>query len=183
MSFSNLVWIDLEMSGLNIESDVILEIAALVTNSNLDVIAPGVSYVVYQSDEILKNMSDWCIKYHTKSGLVKAVQDSKISVKEAESKVLDFLKQYTKKSISPLCGNSVWQDKNFIRKYMPELYDFLHYKIIDTSSIKEVINRWYSSSSKSNFVKPDNHRALEDIIYSVEELKHYKTYFFLPPLS
>jgi len=183
MGLSNLVWIDLEMSGLNLESDVILEIAALVTNSNLDIIAPGVSYVIHQDDNILKNMSDWCVKYHTRSGLVQAVQESKITVQQAELKILEFLKQYTRTSESPLCGNSVWQDKNFIRKYMPELDRFLHYKIIDTSSIKEVINRWYPESQKSNFIKPDNHRALEDITYSVEELRHYRTYFFLPPLS
>lgn len=183
MSLSNLVWIDLEMTGLNVDKDVILEIAAIVTNNDLEILSPGLSYVIHQSDITLESMSDWCLKYHTRSGLVEAVKESKISLEEAEKNILDFLNQYTRKSISPLCGNSVWQDKNFIRKYMPNLYDFLHYKIIDVSSIKEIINRSYPESSKSNFIKPDNHRALEDITYSIEELKHYKTYFFLPPLS
>lgn len=182
MNLSNLVWIDLEMTGLNFEKDVILEIAALITNNNLDIVAPGISYVIHQDEHILKNMSDWCIKYHTRSGLVKEAQESKFTLEEVELKVLEFLKQYTQAFESPLCGNSVWQDKNFIRKYMPKLNKFLNYKIIDTTSIKELINRWYPESSKSNFTKPDNHRALEDITYSVEELRHYKTYFFLPPL-
>lgn len=179
----NLVWIDLEMTGLDIKKDVILEIATLVTNNELDILAKGPALVINQKNEILEQMSSWCIKHHTASGLVEAVKQSTITIEEAELKTLDFLKEYTVPEVSVLCGNSVWQDRNFIRKYMKNLDEFLNYRIIDVSSIKELVNRWYPNSSKSNFVKPDGHRALEDIIYSVEELKHYRTYFFLPPLE
>lgn len=177
---NNLVWIDLEMTGLDLEVDVILEIATIITNNNLDIIATGPSYVIHQDDEILANMSQWCIKHHTRSGLVKAVQESTITLEQANRGTLEFLKKYSQPGESPICGNSVWQDRAFLSKYMPEIDEFLHYRIIDVSSIKEAVYRWYPESSKTDFKKPDNHRALEDITYSIEELKHYRTYFFLP---
>lgn len=179
---SVLVWIDLEMTGLNPQEHVILEIATIVTNNNLDIIGYGPAYAIFQNDEELLKMDDWVLKAHTASGLLQAVKESNVILEQAQAETLNFLKNYTIEGKAPLCGNSVWQDRRFIRKYMPELDNFLNYRIIDVSSIKEVVTRWYPDSIRSKFVKPENHRALEDIIYSIEELRHYRTYFFLPNL-
>ena len=175
---SNLVWIDLEMTGLNPAQDTMLEIATLVTTNNLELVAEGPSFVIYQDEPTLNLMDDWNWKHHTASGLVDAVRKSTITLEMAEEQTLAFLAQYAHKNLSPLCGNSVWQDAIFLRKYMPRISDFLNYRIIDVSSIKEAIKRWYPNSDHSNFVKTENHRAMEDIIQSVEELAHYRTYFF-----
>lgn len=175
---SALVWIDLEMTGLNPEHDTILEIATVVTTNNLELIAQGPSFVIHQPDELLAQMDAWNQEHHTKSGLVKAVQQSTVSLKEAEVATLAFLQTYAHKNFSPLCGNSVWQDRIFLKRHMPSINEFLNYRIIDVSSIKEVIKRWYPESPFEHFVKVENHRALEDILQSVEELKHYRTYFF-----
>lgn len=177
---SRLVWIDLEMTGLNPDEDKILEIATLVTNNSLDVIGTGPTYVIYQSDHILSMMDDWNVRTHTYSGLIDAVKQSQITIEQAEEGTLNFLQQFTVTGISPLCGNSVWQDRFFLKKFMPRLESFLNYRIVDVSSIKEIIIRWYPKSKYVKFEKPENHRALEDIMYSIEELRHYRTYFFLP---
>lgn len=177
---SNLVWIDLEMTGLNIETEVILEIATIITNNSLEIISNGPNFAIHQPDEALDSMSDWCKKAHTASGLIQAVKNSKITVTQAQEETLEFIKNYSKENESPLCGNSIWNDRAFLKKYMPTIDGYLNYRMIDVSSIKEVINRWYPESKKAHFPKPDNHRAAEDIFYSIEELKHYKTYFFFP---
>lgn len=176
---SNLVWIDCEMTGLNPETDTILEIATIVTNNDLEIIAEGPNLVIHHSDEILNRMDDWNTTQHTSSGLVKEVKESTITIEQAEEQTIAFLKTYTRKHMSPLCGNSVWQDRLFIQRYMPHLDDFLHYRIIDVSSIKEVVRRWYLGNPHGKFLKPENHRAHEDILYSVAELRHYRTYFFV----
>jgi oligoribonuclease len=175
---SALVWIDLEMTGLNPEHDTILEIATVVTTNTLELIAQGPSFVIHQPDELLAKMDSWNTEHHTKSGLVDAVRKSTISLKEAEAATLTFLEKYAHKNFSPLCGNSVWQDRFFLKRHMPSIDRFLNYRIIDVSSIKEVIKRWYPYSPYEHFVKVENHRALEDILQSIEELKHYQTYFF-----
>ena len=174
----SLVWIDLEMSGLNIETDVILEIATVITDDNLNVIATGPSLVIHQSDNILNNMDTWCTQSHQESGLSNEVKKSIISTQEAENRTIDFIREYCSPNTAILCGNSVWQDRLFLRKYMPRIIDYLHYRLIDVSSIKELISRWYRYDKKKTFIKAESHRALTDIIESIEELKYYKDYFF-----
>lgn len=176
---SSLVWIDLEMTGLSLEKDVILEIATVITDNNLNIIACGPSIVINQSNILLDSMDQWNLEQHTKSGLFTEVQASSISVNDAQQMTLDFLKQYCEKNTAPLCGNTVWQDRLFLHKYMPLIDNYLHYRIIDVSSIKELIRRWYGKNPENMFIKPENHRACEDIKYSIEELKFYKNKFFL----
>lgn len=175
---TNLVWIDLEMTGLDISRDTILEIATIITDNQLNVLAEGPSHVIHHTEETLAIMDAWNQKHHGQSGLINAVRASEMSMIAAEDAALIFIQAYCKKNTAPLCGNSVWQDRIFLRKYMPRLEEYLHYRIIDTSSIKEVVKRWYPESPHANFVKAENHRALEDIVQSIEELKHYRAYFF-----
>ena len=175
-----LIWIDLEMSGLELPQDVILEAAVIITNNQLDVLAEGPLLVIHYPDEVLDNMNDWCKKQHGLSGLTQAVKDSTITLEQAQARLIDFLKPYISLGQGVLCGNSVWQDKAFIRAHMPELDALLHYKIIDVSSIKEVILRWYPKNPLIEFKKQDLHRALPDIRESIEELAHYRKHFFVP---
>lgn len=179
ISEKNLVWLDLEMTGLNPQSDTILEIATVITDSELIFIAQGPNLVIQQSAEILKAMDQWNQHHHEKSGLIAAVQQSIISLNQAEEHVLAFLKEYCVEGLSPLCGNSIYQDKAFIRRLMPELNAFLHYRLIDVSTIKEVVKRWYPNDPKVRYEKKEVHRALEDVYAAIEELKHYRTYFFI----
>lgn len=173
-----LVWIDLEMTGLNIETDTILEIASIVTDNNLNIIAYGPTLVIKHTKEQLKQMDEWNTKHHGLSGLTQKAIDSIITLENATDTTFKFLKEYTQKNGSPLCGNSVWQDRLFLKKYMPEIEQYLNYRIIDVSSIKEVIHRWYPTNKERKFIKPQNHRAHEDICYSIEELKYYQKMFF-----
>ena len=175
---SNLVWIDLEMTGLNPSQDTILEIATMVTNNELDILGLGPSLVIHQDEQALAVMDEWNRNHHGRSGLIDAVRASVVTLQEAEEKTIAFIAQHCPKNTAPLCGNSVWQDRIFLRKYMPRVDDFLHYRIIDVSSVKETIKRWYPKSPYETFVKAENHRAHEDIIQSIEELKHYQAYFF-----
>lgn len=177
-SDSNLVWLDLEMTGLDISKDVIIEIAVLITDNNANVIAQGPDLAIYQSDEILDTMDDWNKKQHRKSGLVERVKNSKIDIFEAEDQVLEFISQYVNFQKSPLCGNTIYQDRIFLRKYMPRLENFLYYRLIDVSTIKELVRRWYPKDPKAKFDKEGKHRAMEDILGSIEELNYYKKYFF-----
>lgn len=173
-----LVWIDLEMTGLNIETDTILEISSIITDNNLNIIAYGPTLVVNHSKEQLDKMDDWNTKHHGQSGLIASAIVSTISLEKAEELTFNFLKEYIQKNGSPLCGNSIWQDRLFLKKYMPKIEQYLNYRIIDVSSIKEVIYRWYPKSKGKKFIKPENHRAYEDICYSIEELKYYHKNFF-----
>lgn len=175
---SNLVWIDLEMTGLDISRDTILEIATVITTNDLDLIAQGPTFAIHHDDTILSYMDDWNTKHHTASGLVDSVRNSTITMELAQEQTLAFIAEYAQQNLSPLCGNSVWQDRIFLKKYMPRIDDFLNYRIIDVSSVKEVIKRWFPQSPYTNFVKTENHRASEDILQSIEELAHYRTYFF-----
>jgi len=174
-----LIWIDLEMSGLDLPKDVILEIAVIVTNNQLHILAEGPSLVIHQPDEILETMNEWCQKQHRLSGLTKEVQNSSTSLEQAEQRLLEFLEPYISQGQGVICGNSVWQDKAFIQAYMPKLDHLLHYKIIDVSSIKEVVLRWYPKNPLIEFKKKDTHRALGDIRESIEELKYYRKHFFI----
>ena len=174
-----LVWIDLEMSGLEVQTDVILEIATIITNGNLEVIAHGPHLVINQPDLILETMNDWCKRQHGLSGLTKAVQESNITLQEAEEQTLEFVKLFCKPNTARLCGNSVWQDRIFLQKYMPTFLNYCNYRLIDVSSIKEVVKRWYPTNEAIYFAKSDSHRALDDIQASIDELKHYRAHFFI----
>jgi oligoribonuclease len=173
---SNLAWIDLEMTGLSPESDVILEIASIITDSDLNILGEGPSLVIYHSDSELEKMSEWVRLTHESSGLIEKVLKSKISTEQAEQQTLDFIKGYCVASLTPLCGNSIWNDRNFLAKSMPELNNYFNYRNIDVSTIKELVKRWYGSESE--FKKKKVHRALDDIRESIDELKYYRKNFF-----
>ncbi len=176
----HLVWMDLEMTGLNVEIDVILEIATIITDNQLNIIAEGPALIIHQPQAALDLMDDWVRNQHTKTGLINAVEKSSMTSVVAQEETLDFIKEYCPPKDGILCGNSVWQDRNFLRKYMPRISDYLHYRIIDVSSVKELAQRWYPDSLFTKFEKPDNHRALEDVHSSIKELAHYRKYFFIP---
>ena len=173
-----LVWIDMEMSGLDPETCQILEIATLVTNADLDVIAEGPDIVVHQPDEVLDAMDEWCTEHHGASGLTAAVKASDISVAQAEARTLEFLAEHTSAGASPLCGNSIYQDRRFISRYMPALDSYLHYRLVDVSSIKELSRRWYPGTVPPP--KRESHRALDDIRESIAELRFYREKLFVP---
>lgn len=175
-----LVWIDLEMSGLELEECRILEIATIVTDSQLEVIAEGPELVIHQPDEVLDAMDEWNTTHHGASGLTKAVKESSISIADAEAQTLAFIKEHCNQLEAPLCGNSVWQDRRFLGRYMSELEAYLHYRIIDVSSIKEVVRRWYPTEVRPPD-KGQSHRALDDIRESIEELRYYRRAVFSPP--
>ncbi|MFB6372647.1 MAG: oligoribonuclease [Bradymonadaceae bacterium] len=175
---SNLVWIDLEMSGLDPDNDVILEIATIVTGPDLEIVAEGPSLVIHQSDEILEGMDEWNTKHHGESGLTERVRASEIDTEEAETRTLEFLREYVEPESAPLCGNSIGQDRRFLYRYMPDLSDFLHYRNIDVSSIKELVARWYDDVDPPQ--KETRHRALDDIRESIEELRYYRNQVFKP---
>lgn len=173
----NLVWIDLEMTGLDPETDRIIEIATIVTDADLNILAEGPVIAVHQPDEVLAQMDEWCTKTHGESGLTKRVKESKISESEAEQQTIAFLAQYVDKGISPICGNSIGQDRRFLVKYMKELEAFFHYRNLDVSTVKELARRWRPDVA-SSFYKKGVHLALDDIRESIDELKHYREHFF-----
>lgn len=173
-----LIWIDLEMTGLNPEIDVILEIATIITDNNLNILDQGPSLIIHQPESALALMDQWVRNVHSKSGLTDAVQKSSVTLQDAEEQTLEFISQYCQPQTGTLAGNSVWQDRNFLIKYMPNLTNYLHYRLVDVSSIKEVVQRWYPGNPNAKFKKPDNHRALQDIQESIKELAHYRKHFF-----
>lgn len=171
-----LVWIDMEMSGLDPESCRILEIATIVTDGDLNIVAEGPDLVVHQPPQVLEAMDEWCTRHHGESGLTAQVQASTIDDAEAERQTLEFLAQWTRAGASPLCGNSIYQDRRFIVRYMPKLDEFLHYRLVDVSSIKELSRRWYPEIKPP--AKQETHRALDDIRESIEELRFYRGQLF-----
>lgn len=176
-----LVWIDLEMTGLDPERDQIIEIATLVTDSELSLVAEGPELAVHVSDELLAGMDEWNTSHHGASGLTERVRASDVSCAEAEARTLDFLHEYVAPGTAPLCGNSVWQDRRFISRYMPSLDEYLHYRLIDVSTLKELARRWHPEVA-GGVVKTNAHTALSDIRESVDELRHYReTFLRLPP--
>jgi oligoribonuclease len=174
---SNLVWMDLEMTGLDPERDVILEMATIVTDGDLNVIAEGPVVAVAQSEATLAAMDDWNTKHHTASGLVQRVRTEGISTTEAEAVTLAFIERHVEKGQAPLCGNTIWQDRRFLARYMPTLEGFLHYRMIDVSTVKELARRW-SPDLLNGFSKQSQHLALADIRESIAELAYYRSRFF-----
>jgi oligoribonuclease len=169
----NLVWIDMEMTGLDPETCVVLEIATIVTDAQLNVLAEGPVIAVSQPDDVLDNMDEWCIKTHGASGLTERCRKSTISEADAEAMTIEFLKDYVDAGKSPLCGNTIGQD----RRFMPTLEEYFHYRSIDVSTIKELTKRWQPSALEG-FKKKGVHLALDDIRESIEELKFYRQQVF-----
>ncbi|MEQ9726362.1 MULTISPECIES: oligoribonuclease [unclassified Pseudomonas] len=169
----NLIWIDLEMTGLDPETDVIIEMATIVTDTELNVLAEGPVIAVHQSDERLAAMDEWNTRTHGDSGLTQRVRDSQISQAEAEAQTIAFLEKWVPKGKSPICGNSIGQDRRFLYKYMPALEAYFHYRYLDVSTLKILAERW-APGIKEGFVKTGTHQALDDIRESIAELKYYR---------
>lgn len=173
----NLIWIDLEMTGLDPDNDLIIEIATVVTDKNLQILAEGPVMAVHQSDAALAAMDDWNQQHHGQSGLIQRVKDSKIDAAEAEARTLEFLQLWVPANTSPICGNSICQDRRFLYRYMPKLEAYFHYRNLDVSTVKELAARW-APQLKDGFNKQASHKALDDIIESIEELQYYRETFF-----
>ena len=177
-SKKRLVWIDCEMTGLDPTHDVLLEIATIVTDYDLEIVARGPVFAIRQSEARLEKMDAWNRRTHKKSGLLDRLRTEGVSVAEAEHETLKFVRRYCYAHTAPLCGNSIGQDKRFLARYMPQLTDFLHYKVVDVSSIKVLVKEWYGGKYESP-KKQELHRALADIEESIEELRYYRENVFV----
>lgn len=173
---TNLIWIDLEMTGLVPEEDVIIEIATIVTDKELNVLAEGPNLAIHQPDDILDKMDEWNTRHHGASGLTARVKESKISTADAEKQTIDFLAKWVPESASPMCGNTICQDRRFLARLMPTLEAYFHYRHIDVSTLKELARHW-APGVMDGFVKKGSHLALDDIQESIEELKYYRQHF------
>ncbi|KAL7750258.1 Phosphatidylinositol 3,4,5-trisphosphate-dependent Rac exchanger 2 protein [Sorochytrium milnesiophthora] len=182
-----LVWIDCEMTGLDLTKDVIIEIACIITNGSLSKSVEGPNLIVHQPPEVMDAMGSWCAEHHAASGLTAAVLASTVSMQDAESQILGFIQQHVPTArTGVLAGNSVHADKRFLEKDMPRITDYLHYRIVDVSTLKELSRRWYMDSKNKRHLaygpqKKNAHRALDDIRESIEELRWYKKFVFVPP--
>lgn len=172
----NLIWIDLEMTGLNPDTDKIIEIATIITDKDLNILAQGPVIAIHQSDETLAAMDEWNQTHHGQSGLIDRVKASTINDAEAERLTLEFIKQWLPERTSPICGNSIGQDRRFLVRYMPQLEAYFHYRNLDVSTLKELVTRW-APALKDGFKKQTKHEALADIIESIEELRYYREHF------
>jgi len=177
---NNLIWIDLEMTGLDTQQDKIIEIATVITDAQLNIIAEGPVLAIHQSDNVLNGMDDWNTKQHGKSGLTERVRNSAVTEQDAERQTIDFLQQYVPKGKSPMSGNSICQDRRFLARCMPELEAYFHYRNLDVSTLKELVARW-APGIANGFAKNNNHLALDDIKDSIAELKYYREHFIRLP--
>ncbi|HEX8478103.1 MAG TPA: oligoribonuclease [Telluria sp.] len=172
----NLVWVDMEMTGLEPDTDKIIEVAVVVTDMHLNVLAEGPVFAIHQSDETLDKMDNWNKGTHGKSGLIDRVKASTVTEEEAQDKLIAWLKQYVPANKSPMCGNTICQDRRFMVRGMPKLEAFFHYRNLDVSTLKELCRRWKPELA-SGFKKHQKHTAMADIIESIEELKYYREHF------
>lgn len=176
-TMQHLIWIDLEMTGLDCQKDRIIEIATVVTDKNLNILAEGPVMAIFQSEDILAGLDDWNRKHHGESGLLDRVRASRVTEADAEAATLAFLKAWIPAGISPMCGNSVCQDRRFLARCMPRLEAYFHYRNLDVSTLKELAARW-APQVKDRFKKKNSHLALDDILESVAELRHYRAEMF-----
>jgi oligoribonuclease len=174
---NNLIWIDCEMTGLNAEKERLIELATVVTDAQLNVLAEGPVFAIHQSDELLNSMDSWNTKQHNGSGLVARVKASTVTEAEAEAKTIEFLRPFVAAGKSPMCGNSVYLDRRFLERYMPQLERYFHYRTIDVSTLKELALRW-APRVYSGVQKESKHLALDDIRESIEELRYYREHLF-----
>ena len=177
---NNLCWLDMEMTGLNPEHDRIIEVAMIITDSDLNVLAQSDVYVIHQSDELLNGMDEWNTATHGRTGLTQRVRESKLTEAEVEQNLLDFMSEWIPEKSTPMCGNSIHQDRRFMVKYMPRLEAYFHYRNLDVSTLKELAKRWNPAVAKS-VVKRGSHKALDDILESIEEMRHYREHFLKLP--
>ncbi|MES2211605.1 MAG: oligoribonuclease [Pseudomonadota bacterium] len=175
-----LIWIDLEMTGLNFQEDRIIEIATVITDSMLRVIARGPQLVIHQPDSLLDTMDEWNQSTHGRSGLIDEVRASDLTEDDAENETLDFLSHYVSAQQSPMCGNSICTDRRFLHRYMPRLEAYFHYRHLDVSTIKELARRWYPNMAQGYSKKSGEHRALSDVLLSIEELRYYRDQWLGP---
>ena len=173
---THLLWLDMEMTGLSPENDCIIEIAIVVTDADLNTVAEGPVLVVHQPDEVMNAMDSWNKGTHAKSGLIDRVRASRLNEAEAEAQMLDFVKQHVPARTSPMCGNSICQDRRFMARCMPQLEAFFHYRNLDVSTLKELAKRWRPGLSEA-FNKSNKHEALADIYESIDEMKYYREHF------
>ena len=171
-----LVWVDMEMTGLDVERHHVLEVAALVTDGELRELDDGLDLIVHQPEEVLALMDEWCVNQHGRSGLTEAVRASRVGIEEARAMLLDYLRRHTSEGQSPLCGNSVGHDKRFLERWMADVVQHLHYRVIDVSTVKELALRWYPQLER--FPKGEAHRAMDDIRESIAELRYYRERVF-----
>jgi oligoribonuclease len=175
-SENNLIWVDLEMTGLDTNNDYIIEIATIVTDPQLNILAEGPVVAIHQPDAILDQMDDWNTRQHNQSGLVERIQKSPYDVAEAETMTLEFLEKFVPPGKSPMCGNSICQDRRFMHRLMPKLEEYFHYRNLDVSTIKEIMKRW--APEKEAYNKQGTHLAMDDIRDSIAELKYYREQVF-----
>ena len=176
LNSDNLIWVDMEMSGLNPDTDKVLEVAIVVTDTHLNTVAEAPVLVVHQNDAVLDAMDSWNKAAHAKSGLVERVKASSLPEAEVESHMVEFLRQHVPPGVSPMCGNSVHQDRRFMVRHLPRLEAFFHYRNLDVSTLKELVKRWKPELA-AGFTKHGKHEALADIYESIEELKYYREHF------
>jgi oligoribonuclease len=181
-SADNLIWIDLEMTGLQPATDEIIEIATVITDRDLNILAEGPVLAIHQPDEVLSRMDDWNQRQHSSSGLLTRVRASALSAVDAEMRTLDFLQRWVPQGVSPMCGNSICQDRRFLARQMPQLEKYFHYRNLDVSTLKELARRW-APQVADTFVKKGAHLALADIHESIRELQHYRERLFAPAFA
>ena len=174
----HLIWIDLEMTGLDTLNDTIIEIATIVTDSELNILAEGPVFAIHTPDIVLNSMDDWNTRQHGQSGLIDRIRRSNVTMAQAETETIAFLSKYVESGRSPMCGNSICQDRRFLHRLMPELEQFFHYRNLDVSSVKELAKRW-RPEIMSGLKKNASHLAMDDIRDSIAELKYYREYFFI----